>query len=138
MSSELSDNTADTFEHSFSDFIPDSECSGSESGEANTSGHVSTDNVATTFREIRNLNKKSKRGSRNTNSWKRNERKCKRAKGEHYVNVKENQLEKRRRGGSCNCRFICWNSISEAMLNEIFESFYRIADKEQHLLSVMD
>lgn len=40
-------------------------------------------------------------------------------------------MERRSRGGPCQCRFKCFEGISEETLDGIFTSFYEIGDKEQ-------
>ncbi|XP_072400529.1 uncharacterized protein [Diabrotica undecimpunctata] len=124
MASELSSSESEPFQDSSSDFIPDS-----ESSEENAVNEVAASNVATTSGLVEN--KKSKKRSREPNMWKRNQRKLRRSKGEEYINVKGNIVERRSRGGPCQCRFKCFEGISEETLDKIFTSFYEIGDKEQ-------
>ncbi|CAH1112559.1 unnamed protein product [Psylliodes chrysocephalus] len=123
MASELSSNESEPFQHSSSDFIPDSESSESDEEQPPLS------NVATTFGLVDN--KKSKKRSSNPKFWMRNQRKLKRVKGEECTNVKGNPVERRSREVPCQCSFKCFECISEETLDEIFKSFCGIGDKEQ-------
>ncbi|CAH1111337.1 unnamed protein product [Psylliodes chrysocephalus] len=90
MASELSSSDNEPFQHSSSDFIPDSESSESDE-EKPPLNNVDASHVATTSGLV--ANKKSKKRSSNPKIWMRNQRKLKRVNGEEYTNAKGNPVE---------------------------------------------
>lgn len=98
---------------SLQDILGDSATEGNEEGQSSVS-----------------TNKGTKKRKRTENSWKKNERKYKRARGEAYINTKGVTIPAKQIDTDlqCNCNQKCHEKIKHDRQKELFSKFYDLAN----------